>query len=307
LLANDEEREQARAQIDSLREAREISRKAVRQTANVLKRTLPEIIRRGDEKVNEEMSAAIDVSDKWLGAADCAQWISIHMLPFGVRAIGKEAENQIRGDLELLDKELNEIANTAVHKMQDDARIKSDSADRFTANITRTVLERVGGAVIGNLLRGMGGAAGAAAGAGNLVKMAVSRAGNLAGKTFSREVYNTIGRTFTKKALARINIAAMITIEAGILLLESNTWKGQLKKRSIEALGKWRDDTIRQILDEIVPAIEKRNMEGVGGFYDDLIDSQKTADKVKGDNLAQRLDKVRSHAQTLHLLEKQLS
>jgi len=302
LTADDAERVQALAQISVLRDARNRSSKAVRQTTARLERTLPDIIRTGCEKLKHEMASTVDESDKWLGSEDCARWISIHKLPCGVREIGKEVEFQISAELERLDQDLNEIANTAVQRVQDEVEVKSDAAERFTVNLARTVLERVGGSAITNLLHGIGGAGGAAAGAGNLVKMVVSRAGNIFGKTFSREIYDNIGRTFTKKALGRLNVAVQIIIEVGAYLVHTYRWQGKLKERTGLAVDDWRDATIHELLNDNVVAIERRNLKGVENIYDDLIGSEAAADSRKREGLSQRLTAIRMHADALHSL-----
>jgi hypothetical protein len=249
----------------------------------------------------------VDQSNKWLGSDECAQWISSHELPFGVRHIGKAIEYEIWTELDRLDRELNEIANTAVQKVQNDVHVKSDATERFTENLVRTVLERAGGAAIQSLLRGVGGVGGVAAGAGNLVKMVVSRAGNIVGKTFSREVYESIGRTFTKKALGRLTVATQVIIELGTYLLHVKRWQGKLKTRICDSMDMWRDDTICEVLNQHLPEIEQRNLLGIGGIYDDLLHVEKEAIQAGAEKITRRRHALRSRANALSSMLQKLS
>lgn len=306
LAANDTDRELILTQIALLREARDRSRKAVRQTINHLQSKLPDIVRRGCKELINELASEIDTADKWSDSKGCAEWLSIHKLPYGVRDLAKRAVSEILADLQRLNKDLSEIANTAVQKVQADVRIKSDAADRFTENLARTIAERVGGVAMTNLLRSFGGACGQAAGAGNLVKMVISKSGKIVQTTFSREVYNTIGRTFTKKFLARLNVAAMVIIEVGGFLIEVARWQGKLKTKVTTAVDGWREDTIDDLLSKQLPDIERRNLESVGEIYDDLIASENTSARTNRQSLDGRLIAIRAQMDTLRALAENL-
>jgi GTPase SAR1 family protein len=306
LAANDAERAQALAQIAHLREARHSCRTAVRRSSVRLEKALPEIIRSGCETLKKQMISSIDESNKWLGSDDSAHWIGVHELPFGVRRLGREVEYQVRTELELLDRELKEIANTAVQRVRRDIGIKSDASERFTENLVREVIERVGGAAIKDLLHGMGGIGGAAAGAGNLVKMVVSKAGNIIGKTFSREIYDSIGRTFTKKMVGRLAIVTQVIIDVGLYLNHVRRWQEELKNKALASLDEWRDDTIREVLNHHIPDIEERNLRGVNDIYDDLISAKKNATNLTSVEIDRRLLVLRSLADNLRCLDRQL-
>ena len=81
---------------------------------------------------------------------------------------------------------------------------------------------------------------GTAAGAGNLVKMVVKRAGNLVGKTFSRDVYTQIGRTFNKQFMRRLNVVLTVVLEVGTYVYNSSTWQNDLVRQASKGLDEWK-------------------------------------------------------------------
>lgn len=307
LDADDTDREQILSQIASLREARDLSRKAVRETIHGLEVKLPSILRNGCTNLEQECTGYIDTANKWVEWKQCAQMIHAHKLDFGGRGIAKAAETEILMDLKRLDERLEEIANTAVQKVRHDIHIKSDAGTKFTENLAVAIAQRAAGMGMKNILRGLGGVGGPAAGGGNLVKMVVSRGGALVGKTFPREVYNQIGKIFTKKLMARLNIAAMIIFEVGGLVIYAHRWQGSLKANVSKALGSWCDETIHDLLNEQIPAIEKRNFETVAAIYDDLIKAENTNAQAKRDSVEGLLTAIRAQKALLNSLARELS
>lgn len=302
----DADREQILQQLLELRSARDRSQKAVQQTMRRLESKLPDILQRGCEGLKQEIESEIDDANKWADSRACAEYLGVHKLPFGARELADLAEKEIATDLDRLNNELNEIANTAADKIRDEVHIKSDASERFAENIATTITQRVAGTGVNALLRNFGGACGQAAGAGNLAKMFVSKGGNLIGKTFPREIYANIGRVFTKKMLARMNIAAMVIIEVGGYLVHVHRWQGKLKKQTSKAANEWCQETIGDLLQNQIPGIEQRNLDGVVQIYDDLIADESLAVRTSQKNLADRLKTIREWRDILRRLNQNL-
>lgn len=93
-----------------------------------------------------------------------------------------------------------------------------------------------------SIIKNLGGVGGIAAGTGNLVKMALSRGGRLFGKTFSKEVYTQIGKTFTKKMMQRLNIVLTILIEGLDFVIQANKWQNKLFSNAEKSITKWREE-----------------------------------------------------------------
>lgn len=285
LMASGEDLRAIRSRVEALAQAREQSRAAVMRSAERLASIVPPAIDHLADAIRQKLVADIDRSGKWLGKDDCVHWIVSHALPFEVRAAGKQVEDTIRVELERLDRELQDIANTAVGQLERVVDLKSDASAEFVASVARTLAMRLGGGAFSSVARAFGGVGGAAAGAGNLVKMLVSRAGAVFGKTFSREVYNQIGRTFTKRALQRLNVAVSILIDVGVFVYDAHTWQKKVAAQVADAVAKWREDVRADVLQNQVPAIRAANLQGVDDVYSGLISELRSSLEEKSRNV----------------------
>jgi GTPase SAR1 family protein len=272
-LALSADAEQAREQLEAigvLERQREASLAAVARTTERLRLLIPGSIEAATNKLRTALAAEVGASNKWLGSADCPEWISGHFLPFEVRTIARSVENQISGELTQLDQELQEIANTAVKELTRKVNIAGNRG-RFAVNLAGTLARRVGGIAWRSLLRGKGGVGGTAAGAGNLVKMVVSRAGRLVGKTFSREVYTQIGRTFNKQFMRRLNVVITVVVEVSTYIYSSSTWQADLVRQVSKALDEWKVEVINDVMNKQLPSIHEANENSVRDIYGDLV------------------------------------
>lgn len=268
-MANPEERQAIEGALAFMRKAKTDSLREIDATIALLEAALPRLVNGLVDRTKPIIEAEILASDRWLGQADCAQWIAGHCLPFEVQAIGRAIEAYIAIEIEALNQRLEEIANTAIAELDKTVALrKEDPARRFALNLVSTLGQRLAGKALNSMLRGLGGVGGAAAGAGNLVKMMVSRVGRLFGKQFGREIYNQIGRTFSKKMLERLNIAAQVLIEVVTFVREGMTWQDQLTKSSHEALEEWRSEVLKDMLVHHIPQIRQANRDIVSALYD---------------------------------------
>jgi hypothetical protein len=204
--------------------------------------------------------------------------------------------------MEDLNRRLEDIANTAVAELDKTVALRSgDPVSKFVTSLAATLAQRVAGNAANSMLRGLGGVGGAAAGAGNLAKMAVSRIGKLFGQRFGREVYNQIGRVFTKKMLERLNVALTVIVEVVGFVYEAQVWQGKLLALSREAIGEWREVVGNDLRDEHLPGMRQGNRDIIEALYGDL--EAQPALHAEPD---QRLVEVRSFRQQLASLRQQL-
>lgn len=282
-----------REQIAALRRALTLSLSAVAETMGRLRSQLPGTIKRSASTLKKDLRAEVDASNRWLGAEDCAEWLTGHAMPFAVRAVARSVEDQIALELDRLDARLEEIANTTVAEVERTIAVPSRAAEQFAENLARNILQRVAGSAVRTALRGVGGVGGAAAGAGNVAKMAVAKLGRLAGQRFGREVYNQIGRAFTKRALQRLTVAIAIVTEALLYVRHVQTWQADLKKRVDEAIDDWAEGVAGELNSEVLPAIEKANVDNVHIIFDDLVSNQVEEHRAGAARTAERLARVR--------------
>lgn len=304
LIANESERADIEAQVGIAHRARARSIREIDTTMIRLESALPKLIAGLTDGVSRKMNIEISSSDKWLGQVDCVEWIANHCLPYEVRGIGRAIEDHIATELDALNERLEEIANTAIAELDQKVALRGeDAVKRFTKSLAATLGQRLAGNTVNSMLRGLGGVGGAAAGAGNLAKMAVSRAGKLFGKQFGREVYNQIGRIFSKKMLERLNVIVLVVVEVATFVYEAKVWQDNLKKRCDEALEKWRQSVTQELLEEQIPDIRSANYR----IIEDLYDTEQSAQNVPDDDRESRLAEVRQFRLGLAELREQLS
>lgn len=292
LTATGEELEQMRAQVEILRDARTRSFTAVDASTTRLRNNVEPAMRRAMDSMLDRLSKEVDDSNKWLDAEGCAAWLTEHAMPFEARKAAKMVESIIDTELQRLNRELEDIANTAVQHIERTMLVRSDAARRFTFNLVRTVVQRVGGSAISSGLKALGGVGGVAAGTGNLVKMIVSRAGKLVGKTFGREVYNQIGRIFTKRMVQRMAGALQVLLEVIVYVYEAKTWQKKMKKELAKSVEAWKDEVLGDLRDTMLPSIREANLGLVRTIYDDLIEEHAVESGARRRGFNQEVAKI---------------
>ena len=164
------------------------------------KRTVPKILENSITELIHSTTEIIQDDNKWLDADSCVSYIEAHHLPFNLRKITQDVNDYLKIQLEEMNKEMEDVSNQALKKLSHSINY---NPSKTYSKIVNVLANKIGMRLLGDtskgLLKARGGIGGIASGTGNIVKMGVSKSGNLFGKTFSKEVYNTIGRIFTKK------------------------------------------------------------------------------------------------------------
>ena len=276
MMATQDERRAIDLMVAELRDARTQSLAAVARCTHRLSTLIPPTVASEHRRIAKTLRAQVVQTDKWFGKDDCASWVQYHSLPYECRQASRAVEGVIQDQLQRLNEELQDIANTAIEKLTGHAQVRSGVARDFAFNLGKTLSMRVGGAAASGFLRSFGGVGGAAAGAGNLVKMLVSRFGRLFGKTFGREVYRQIGKTFTKRFLQRANVVFSVVVEAYLLKRDIDSWQANLADKVDEALDAWATEITEVVLREHLPGLEQANIAGVKDIYDELLEEADT-------------------------------
>lgn len=250
-----------------LQEAERLSLEAVDRSMARLERMVPRTLRALSKDMQTEIGALVMKSDRWLGKDECIAFIEAHALPRAVRRGAQSVEDSIAQELKRLEEELVDIANTAIKAIESSAVVRSDAVERFAKNIAIELARRIGGSAASSALRALGGVGGAAAGAGNLVKMLLSRGGRLVGHVFSRRVYDAIGRFFTKRMLARLNVAVLVLVDAVGFVWDARTWQKKLEKLVGKAIDAWREAVEKDVAKQDLPALRSANVDGVLDAY----------------------------------------
>ncbi|MBN3826911.1 hypothetical protein G3O00_25280 [Burkholderia sp. Ac-20384] len=303
LSADADETEAIVRALDITRAARAESLIEIERTMANLETALPRLLDSLVAASLQQVEAEVLGADKWLGYADCAEWVASHCLPFEVRRIGRQLEAHMEVEMVALNRRLEEIANTAIGELDKTVSLRPDDpVRRFTLNVSRTIAQRLAGNAVNTMLKGIGGVGGAAAGAGNLAKMAVKRIGELFGQRFGREVYDQIGRVFTKRLMERLAVAVTVLVEIGSFVYEAQVWQRKLIEQSREAVGNWRADIDRVLRDQHLPLLRTSNVAIVDELYGEFEN-----DPVAAPERAARLADVQGTRQQLAGLRTRLT
>lgn len=250
---------------------REKSHGIVDKYINRLDRNLPGIINHQNKQLIKSLLKEINEADKWTESYECSAFITAHAIPFGVRRTVGKVEDYIRQTFEQMDQELSEMANKAIHHVDNTAnQTKSPEFSKLVKNLAKRLGCQLFKSGASSILKGLGGVGGIAAGTGNLVKMIVSRTGKLFGKTFSREVYTQIGKIFTKKMMQRLNVAITIISEVWSFVSETTGWKKALCRDVQKCIENWEKDVLSELTSVMLPQYSSSNKNLLDQIYDDF-------------------------------------
>ena len=267
--------ELGRADVKHLRERKaaveDLKKQAiviVEKYAKRLSSELPRFIRNGAKSLMDRVESETDSTNKWTDASQCRAFIYGHVLPFGTSDIVKGIEEYLQEVYRQLDAELDEMANGAVRQLESMAQtVENPELGKLLLNIGSRIASRLGGDMAKVAIQGFGGVGGAAAGIGNLAKMSVKQVGKLFGKTFSREVYTSIGKIFTKRVVQTMSICLQAAVEVAFLAWDANHWQGELKSKARETVRQWADDVLAEINNAMVPEFRESNLRSVRECY----------------------------------------
>ena len=230
---------------------------------------LPKLVARGAKELNRRIANETDAANKWNGASSCQAYIYGHVLPFGTLDITKDMETYLCDINGKMDEELNEMTNLAVRHFESEAHtVKNPEFGKLLLNIGTRIATRLGRDGAKNFVASsLGGVGGVASGFGNLAKMTVSKTGKLFGKTFSRQIYNNIGKIFTKRFVQTMGVVLQVAVDVASFIAESNRWQGKLKNAAEETVSKWETEVQGEVKNSMIPEFVETNRKSVKECY----------------------------------------
>lgn len=250
------------------------------------RRTVPKLLEKKIAELINSTTETIQDDNKWLDSNACIAYIQTHHLSFNLRKIIKDVNDYFKIEMEEMNNEMEDVSNQALKKL-------SNSIDynpsKTYSDIVKVLVNKIGMRLLGDtskaFLKGYGGVGGIASGTGNFVKKMVSKSGKLFGKTFSREIYNKIGRIFSKKMIAKLNVALMVGIEVIGYVHESNTWQNKLKVQIEKILNEFKKESTNDITIDMIESIKNSNLETINDAFLDLeINTNNEIDLIKNNN-----------------------
>ena len=264
--------EELEREKESFNNALNLSCQIVDKYMDRLKRNIPQMISTQTDVLIATVIEEINNHGKWTEESSCKSYIAGHVIPFGIKDVCREITRYVRSTFEEMDQELSEMANKTIRQINDRASsLKSPDMAKLIGNIAARFALRLSGEGAKSIVRGFGGVGGIASGTGNLAKMAVKNFGKLLGKTFGKEVYAQIGRIFTKKLMARLNIVFTVLIETAGIIHHAYTWQDELRDKVKECLMEWREDILKEFNSESLPEYTISNKTLVNEIYSDSI------------------------------------
>lgn len=237
-----------RAQLENtLKLSYELIEKRIRRIDNML----PSQLDSAEEKIIGIVKSELAGQSDWKDGPTAQNFIYMHVIPFNARLAIRNIEEFIKTELHELDRELSEQANMVVQALNEDIQLTTDPELKklITCVVTRFAT-RLAGETASGMIQPLAGVGGSAAAIGNLVKMAVKQIGSLFGKTFSRDVYTTIGKIFTKKAVQTMSFALSVAIEAIDYIWDAKTWKDKLIKETEKIMAQWKYELKKELFED---------------------------------------------------------
>jgi hypothetical protein len=233
-----------------------------------IQRVLPSLLEKNCLTLKENLKAEILDSNKWTEANLCASYIASHVVPFGIRRITHSAEKYIEETFEEMDQELSEMANKAIEKIQTGAnKVDKPEMSGLLINIGENLAIQAAKNGMNIFLKNLGGIGGNAAGAGNLIKMLLSKGGKVIGKKFSRDVYSTIGKIFNKGFMKKLNIAILMLSEVFTWVWEAKHWQMKLVKKVDESIDAWFNECCSDLENEMLLTYAESNKKHLAEIY----------------------------------------
>lgn len=259
------ELEEEKRRFDAQEEA---SYRVVDKYMKRLELELPKLIKHSAEKLMARVKAEISDANKWTDANSCKVYIFQHVLPFSTTGAVREIEDYLQEVFEQMDAELDEMATLTVRSLVDHAQtFENPKLKNLFESLGARIGQRVAGELASSAIKSVSGVGGAATGVGNLAKMGVKQAGKLIGKTFSRDVYTTIGKLFTKRTIQVMNAAITVVVELGMIAWDANRWQGKLVEKAKETVGKWESEVLSEIGKSMIPGYRESNCQNVAKSF----------------------------------------
>ena len=291
------------------------------RTFERLRKELPRFLEQAKKNIVQAVKDALENQSDWTDGPTAQAFVVGHVIPFTAYQSIKEIEHYLQVEMERLDQELSEMANTVFQHINDDIQsIENPEIKKLLENLLLRLSTQSLQKTANGLLGILGGACGSAAGIGNLAKMIVKNIGKLFNTTFSRGVYIAIGKFFTKKMVQALGVALQVIIEGIDYVVDAKTWKGKLIRKTEKAVEDWGVMVHEQFFEDkfedkklkpcILNTMKKENRKNVKEVYDSLLKSvDEMADNVTADysesdiaSLRQDRDKLQSNLNKLEAI-----
>ncbi len=278
------EKEELHNLADELRyEGTKIVNDEIVPTFDKIIENIPDLLSKSRDIICTELHWKIDC-EKTGKMEETISFVNYHSLPMAIERETKELERYVSLELNAMNARVDDYLNKVIADYYQAIQL------RFESNTELAAKQGVKKLVEGFMHNGLrqyflayGGAGGSGAGVANAAKHLLKKSGDLVGKKFSRETYNSLAHFLKKIGFTSFKaIGNVITaiVEVAQVIIDYATWKTKLKKQVRKGLDDWYSSTLKIIIEDI-ESLKNQNI----NTLTDIIEENANAYEVDADEI----------------------
>lgn len=233
---------------------------------------------------NAEKAVQTDVENTPTSNRDeMISYVNIHLMPYYIKRETDEVSRYIDVMMTDMNNRVDDYINAEIEQFNSNISVRVNS-------YTNAALLKAGSNTASRLaVHGLmkyftqfGGAGGANAGIANAASHLLKKAGNIFGKTFSRETHNALKHTLAKigaTSMKTVGMAVTAITEIVIFAVKYATWKPNLIHQISKSCSQWEEKTCAEVLCEL-KKLKDQNIKTVNDIAEE-IETSFTSEKDK--------------------------
>lgn len=264
---------------------------AQRNTAERIRRAVPELIEPTFDRLSQDLPRQIDIVADNTSAKVCrfidneskfskdeaVAYVNSHLLPHTVKCETGEMQTKLATELNDLNDKVDDYIQ---QEMIDFNKHVNDIVVRLDTNQGQAVEELLKTGAKEFMKQGLksyfvsfGGAGGANAGVANAASHMLKKVGDFFGHTFKRTTHNGL-KSFLGKigatSMKVVGVAVAVFIQVLFDVYDLATWKGKLRSSAGRAIAKWEEDILPEV-EEDLNKLKEENVKTVYQIADEIL------------------------------------
>lgn len=237
-----------------LREAQQSIRGLIRSRKPKIVDTAQQALEERRRHIRKTCYDLIYCANRWRHSTECRTMITEHTLPREASLAAKAIGEAVYDELDRLDREVGDIADTAIGNFRRELSISLDKFAMLKESLARKAAEEGLRRTAFGFLAKFGGRGGPGAGVANFSKMVLKKVGLVFGKTFSRQTHANLAKFLARigaTSARAISAAVAVVVESAIYLYNVVTWQGKLEEQVDRSIDSWSANMLPQLLSQI--------------------------------------------------------
>ncbi|VDN47242.1 conserved protein of unknown function [Petrocella atlantisensis] len=256
------EKKEIKGIVDELRRTQvEIQEELIKPTFKKLIEAMPVKLDNASLLVGKAINSKIDDSSK-LNQDEMLTYINQYMLSNETSKEMQIIKSYIELTLRDLDKKIGEKLNIALCRIEKTIELNfNDAFVKLSKNLIKKSGGRILEASVLNYFKQFAGRGGT--GIANGAKHLLKKAGDMFGKTFSRETHNNLAKFLSKvgaTSAKAVGIGVSVIIETLFIITDLLTWQKKLKKATKKGINVWKNEVVT-ILTEDLEKLKDENIQ----------------------------------------------